>query len=129
MDMDNGYVKSAKVCYGVIDDLTTCFASHAASAWARLGLPEEDHDCKVTLRAWMTAKKQAYYTITLDYDEETEVFAAEGYSVPVRSMDGTDWSETAESGVWTAVAAMVGEDAADLLTGADLVRWMRVTSR
>ena len=129
MYTDNGYAKSTSVCYEVIDDLTTCLASHATSAWAFLGLPEEDHDCQVTLRAWMTAKKQAYYTITLDYDEDTEVFVAEGYSVPVRSMDGTDWSERAESGVWTAVADMVGEDAADRLTGADLVRWMRRTSR
>ena len=129
MGTDNGYVKSVKVCYWVIDDLTTCLASHATSAWARLGRPQECYDCQVTLRAWMTARKQAYYTITLDYDEDTEVFVAEGYSVPVRSVDGTDWSEAAESGVWTAVADMVGEDAADLLTGADLVRWMRVTSR
>ena len=129
MNTDNGYVKSAKVCYGVIDDLTTCLASHVSSAWARLGLPEEYHDCQVTLRAWMTAKRQAYYTITLDYDEETEVFVAEGYSVPVRSADGTDWSEAAESGVWTSVADMVGEDTADLLAGSGLSRWMRAVSR
>lgn len=129
MDTDYGYSKSTKVCYGVIDDLTTCLASNAASAWARLGLPEECHDCTVTLRAWMACSKQVYYTITLDYDEETTVFVAEGYSVPVRSADGTDWAESAESGVWTAVADMVGEDAADMLTGGDLVRWMRAMSR
>lgn len=126
---DNGYMKRAKVCYGVVNDLTTCLASHASSAWAQLGLPEECHDCTVTLMAWMTSKKQAYYIITLDYDEKTEVFTAEGYSIPARSADGTDWAEAAESGVWTAVADMVGEDAADMLTGADLVRWMRGMSR
>lgn len=127
--MDNGYVKSAKVCYGVVDDLTTCLAANASAAWRRLGLPEECHECTVTLRAWMAVNLQAYYTVTLDYDEETEVFIVEGYSVPVRSGDGTDWAESAESGIWTTVADMVGEDAADALTGGDLVRWMRVTSR
>ena len=77
----------------------------------------------------MTSKLQAYYTITLDYDDETEVFTAEGYSIPVRSADGTDWSAEAASGVWTAVAGMVGEDAADSLAGFELERWMRAVSR
>lgn len=127
MCTNNGYVKSVKVCYETIDELTTCLASSASLAWKSRGLPDGCHDCLVTLCARMTTRKQAYYTITLDYD--TEVFTAEGYSIPVRSADGTDWSEEAESGVWTAVASMVGEDAADLLTGADLVRWMRAVSR
>ena len=77
----------------------------------------------------MTQRRQVYYTLTLDYDCDTEVFVAEGYSIPVRSDDGLDWSEVAENGIWTSVASMVGEDAADRVTGSDLVRWMREASR
>lgn len=127
--MSDGYVKSTEVCFDEVDDLVTPLAAGVSSAWRRLGLPEGPHDCKVTLEAWMTVTRQVYYTISLYYDDSTPVFTAEGYSYPVRDADMCDWSEVAENGVWTAVADMVGEDAADRLTGSDLVRWMRTRSR
>ena len=104
-------------------------ATHAIAAWDRLELPHEEHECEATIRAWMSVNLQVYYTVTLSYDEGTDVFAVEGYSIPVRSADGIDWSELAENGVWTSVASMIGEDAADRLTGMDLIRWMRAMSR
>lgn len=129
MNSENGYTKSTTIWFTDLEDLVTPMAAHAVAAWDRLELPHEEHECEVTIRAWMTNRRQAYYTLTLDYDCDTEVFVAEGYSIPVRSDDGSDWSERAEDGVWTAVSSLVGEDAADRLTGAALVRWMRGTSR
>lgn len=129
MGSENGYVKSTTVWFTDLEDLVTPLAVHAVAAWDRLELPHEEHECEVTIRAWMTRRRQVYYTLTLDYDCDTEVFVAEGYSIPVRSADGVDWSERAENGVWTDITSMVGEDAADLLTGTDLVRWMRAMSR
>ena len=125
----NEYIKSTTVWFTDLEDLVSSLAVHAVAAWDRLELPHEEHECKVTIRARMTQHRQVYYTLTLDYDDDTEVFVAEGYSIPVRSDDGIDWSECAENGVWTNVASMVGEDAADWLTGSELVRWMRETSR
>lgn len=129
MGSENGYIKSTTVWFTDLEDLVSSLAVHAVAAWDRLELPHEEHECEVTIRAWMTRRRQVYYTLTLDYDCDTEVFVAEGYSIPVRSDDGIDWSECAESGVWTNVASMIGEDAADLLTGTELVRWMRAMSR
>ena len=129
MNSENGYTKSTTIWFTDLEDLVTPMAAHAVAAWDRLELPHEEHECEVTIRAWMTNRRQAYYTLTLDYDCDTEVFVAEGYSIPVRSDDGSDWSERAEDGVWTAVSSLVGEDAADRLTCAALVRWMRGTSR
>lgn len=129
MNSENGYTKSTSVWFTDLEDLVTPLATQAVASWDRLELPHEEHECEVTIRAWMTKRRQVYYTLTLDYDCDTEVFVAEGYSVPVRSDDGIDWSEYAENGVWTEVSALVGEDAADRLTGLDLVRWMREASR
>lgn len=129
MSYEEGYVKSTNVWFTDLEDLVSPLAIQAVAAWDRLELPHEEHVCKVTIRARMTQRLQVYYTLTLDYDDDTEVFVAEGYSIPVRSADGIDWSERAEDGMWTNVADMVGEDDADFLTGADLVRWMRVMSR
>lgn len=129
MNSENGYIKSTAVWFSDIEDIVTPLAAHVTAAWDRLELPHEEHECEVTIRAWMTNRRQVYYTMTLDYDCDTEVFVAEGYSIPVRSSDGIDWSERAENGVWTDIASMVGEDAADSLTGTDLVRWMRAMSR
>ena len=128
MSCENGYVKSTKIWFTDLDDLVSPLAVHAVAAWDRLELPHEEHECEVTVRAWMSVNLQAYYTVTLSYDDDTDVFVAEGYSITVRSADGVDWSECAENGVWTSVASMVGEDAADRLTGMDLVRWMRAMS-
>jgi hypothetical protein len=129
MSCENGYVKSTKIWFTDLDDLVSPLAVHAVAAWDRLELPHEEHECEVTVRAWMSVNLQAYYTVTISYDEDTIVFVAEGYSIPVRSANGIDWSECAENGVWTSVASMVGEDPADRLTGADLIRWMRAMSR
>jgi hypothetical protein len=129
MHRENEYVKSTKVWFTDLEDLVSSLAIHAVAAWDRLELPHEEHECEVTIRAWMSVNLQAYYTVTLSYDEGTDVFAVEGYSIPVRSADGIDWSECAENGVWTSVASMIGEDAADRLTGMDLIRWMRTMSR
>lgn len=129
MNIENSYTKSTTVWYTDIEDLVTPLASQACAAWDRMELPQEEHECEVTIRAWMTKRRQVYYTLTLDYDCDTEVFAAEGYSIPVRSDDGIDWSERAENGMWTEVSSLVGEDAADRLTGVGLVRWMRTESR
>ena len=129
MNSEKEYRKSTKVWFTDIEDLVSSLATHAVAAWDRLELPHEEHECEVTVRAWMSVNLQAYYTVTLSYDEDTDVFVAEGYSIPVRSADGVDWSECAENGVWTSVASMVGEDAADRLTGSGLVKWMRGTSR
>lgn len=129
MGSENGYIKSTTVWFTDLEDLVTPLAAHAVAAWDRLELPHEEHECEVTIRAWMTQRRQVYYTLTLDYDCDTEVFVAEGYSIPVRSDDGVDWSERAENGMWTDIASMVGEDASDRLTGTDLVRWMRAMSR
>lgn len=129
MDIKSGYAKSTTVWFTDLEDLVTPLATQAVASWDRMELPHEEHECKATIRAWMTQRRQVYYTLTLDYDCATEVFVAEGYSIPVRSDDGADWSEYAENGVWTNIASMVGEDAADLLTGSDLVHWMRVMSR
>ena len=129
MSYEKEYVKSTTVWFTDLEDLVSPLAIHAVAAWDRLELPHKEHVCKVTIRAWMTQRRQVYYTLTLDYDDDTEVFVAEGYSIPVRSDDGIDWSERAENGVWTTVADMVGEDDADFLTGSDLIQWMRVVSR
>lgn len=129
MSYEKGYTKSTTIWFTDLEDLVSPLAVHAVAAWDRLELPHEEHECAVTIRAWMTQLRQVYYTLTLDYDCDTEVFVAEGYSIPVRSYDGIDWSERAENGVWTDVASMVGEDAADRLTGSDLIRWMRAMSR
>lgn len=129
MNSENGYIKSTTIWFSDLEDLVTPTAAQAIAAWDRLELPHEEHECDVTIRAWITKRRQVYYTLTLDYDCDTEVFVAEGYSIPVRSDDGVDWSEQAENGMWTEISSLVGEDAADRLTGIDLVRWVRVASR
>lgn len=129
MGSGDRYTKSTTIWFTDLEDLVTPLATHAVASWDRLELPHEEHECEVTVRAWMTRRRQTYYTVTLDYDCDTEVFVAEGYSIPVRSDDGVDWSELAENGMWTDIASMIGEDAADRLTGMDLVRWMRAMSR
>lgn len=123
------YTKSTSIWFTDLEDLVTPLATQAIASWDRLELPHEEHECEVTIRAWMTKRRQVCYTLTLGYDCDTEVFVAEGYSIPVRSDDGIDWSERAENGMWTDISSLVGEEAADNLTGIDLVRWMRVVSR
>lgn len=126
---NNYYLKSTPVCMEEICDLVTPMANSAAAAFRKMSIAEDGKDFAVTLQAWMTIRRQVYYIITIECDGETDVFSAEGYSIPVRDADMVDWSEEAENGVWTAVAGMVGEDAADKVTGVDFVRWMRAASR
>lgn len=126
---NNSYIKSSSVCAEEIFDLVTPMANSAAAALRKAGLVKVDRDLTVTLQAWMTIRRQVYYIITIECDRETEIFSAEGYSIPVRDADMVDWAEAAENGMWTTVASIVGEDTADRVTGIDLVRWMRAESR